>query len=163
MSDNNTQWLGFFYNYFYDEPFEVKDWESNTKMQNAIHLVHEFGVWQKYDFNRYGYRVYSSQLFDDCLNVSEKDQTKQFPDVVTDIEKAEIELIRDFLIVPGNSLYSKLEWSECLINLLFLIRYNISTRFDDEVIALLIQNKPHLKEVKTNKEALKRIRSLFCC
>ena len=142
----------------YGEQFSSGNFSHRMKMQKLIYLLQEAGISiGDYNFHWYKHGPYSQQLQNDILVTN--------GNVDRDIrysETAKIIVSKLTIILNKQTSYSKDTWAECLASLQYL-RSNVFSfnSSDDSIIDELTKRKPHLSDKKTNKLALKELKTMF--
>lgn len=142
----------------YGEQFSSGNFSDRMKMQKLIYLLQEAGISiGDYNFHWYKHGPYSQQLQNDILVTN-----GNFDRDIRYSETAKIIVNKLTNILNKQTSYSKDTWAECLASLQYL-RSNVFSfnSSDDSIIDELTKRKPHLRDIATNKLALKELKAMF--
>ena len=144
----------------YGHEFDYSSFNQRMEMQKAIYLLQDMGVpVGDYGFRWYLHGPYSQSLQDDMYYESGQ-PTK---DILFEKEYVEkIKKINNVIKSNEKGNYSISQWVECLASLHYL-RANVMsfTSSDEELVAELQKQKPHLSDKKVNIKACKLLKELF--
>ena len=133
----------------YDDVFSYDDFESRKKLQKAVYLLENMGVYiGDYSFSWDTYGPYSLSL--DCTASQIRENDEIFHPFS---EFAEECFGKVKNIVNQNSQYDCAIWMECVASLHYL--KNVFRYKDETVIDELVKRKPYLTNIEANRQALK--------
>lgn len=152
-----NKYLATVYRSIYGENFSNDSKRDRTRMQRTIFLLAEHGTsLGDYDFSWYGKNgLWSIALDDDLCDATHAEEIAFSSDAQSSINK-----IRDLIHTKTD--YSMDDWIDCLVMLLHLRKYVMSSYLNDSIICNDMSCKhPHLNHSDTNKTAIKLLRETF--
>lgn len=154
-----NKYLATVYRSIYGEDFSNGSSKNRLKMQRAVFLLDEHGTsLGDYHFHWFKSGVYSIDLNDDMAdipNARSAEEIKFSDDTLSSINK-----IRDLINTETD--YNLLDWTECLVMLLYLRKHIMSSYLNDDLICNEMScNCPHLNNTTANKTAMKLLRETF--
>lgn len=142
------------YRKVYDEPFCYDDFNKRIKLQKAVYLLENMGVYVgDYSFTWNTYGPYSLELDSDAYNCNVTVEQE-----VGFSEKAEKGLAKIRSYAEQDVAYPCHYWMECIASILYL--KNVFRYKGSEIIIRLQKDKPYLSDDVTNNRALSIVKEI---
>ena len=148
------------YKMLFDTDFSYSEFKNRMKMQKGIYLLQDMGVpVGDYGFRWYIHGPYSQSLQDDMFYEDGKPESII---ALSEESARSVQRLHNVIHSASREDYSMSQWLECLASIRYL-KENILRRSvsEDDVVAELVERKPHLSNSNVNHAAYRLIEGLF--